>query len=109
MIFCGFFWMLKRDGKTVVGYGAGQGQHASELLRDHPDLLAWTDRTYKHGRYVPGVHIPIHEPDRIHEAKPDYVLILPWNLRTEIVEQLSYIREWGGRCVVPIPALEVID
>lgn len=107
-----FLLDAKRDGKTVVGYGApGKGSTLLNCCGIRPDLLAWTvDRnTYKHGRYVPGVHIPIHEPDRIHEAKPDYVLILPWNLRTEIVEQLSYIREWGGRCVVPIPTLEVID
>ena len=63
---------------------------------------------HKHGRFTPGTHIPIHPPEMLTERKPDYVLILPWNLRTEIVEQNAYIREWGGKFVVPIPEVEVI-
>ncbi len=58
---------------------------------------------YKQGRFLPGTHIPIYHPDRIRETKPDYVVILPWNLKDEIMQQLQYIREWGGRFVVPIP------
>ena len=63
---------------------------------------------YKHGRYTPGTHIPIHPPERIRETRPDYVLILPWNLKDEIVAQLSYVREWGAKFVVPIPSVEVL-
>ena len=62
---------------------------------------------YKHGRYTPGTHIPIFPPERIRETRPDYVLILPWNLKDEITEQLAYVREWGGRFVVPIPSVDV--
>jgi C-methyltransferase C-terminal domain len=63
----------------------------------------------KQGRYTPGTHIPILDPARIRETKPDYVLLLPWNLAEEITGQLRYIREWGGRCVVPIPSVRVLD
>ena len=62
----------------------------------------------KHGRFLPGTHIPIHPPERIAETKPDYVLILPWNLKREIAAQLEYVRDWGGRLVVPIPEPEVL-
>ena len=58
---------------------------------------------YKQGRYLPGTRIPIHHPDRIRETRPDYVVILPWNLKDEIMAQLAYIREWGGKFVVPVP------
>ena len=63
---------------------------------------------HKHGRFTPGTHIPIHPPERIAEDRPDYVLILPWNLRDEISAQLAGVRAWGGRLVVPIPELEVL-
>jgi hypothetical protein len=62
---------------------------------------------HKHGKFTPGTHIPILHPDRLREARPDYVLILPWNLRNEIMSQLAFIREWGGRFVVPIPEVTV--
>ncbi len=62
---------------------------------------------YKHGRFLPGTHIPVYPPEALDAAKPDLVLILPWNLRDEISSQLSHIREWGGRFVVPIPSVEV--
>lgn len=100
-----------RDGKTVVGYGApGKGNTLLNYCGIRPDLLAWTvDRNpYKHGRFTPGTRIPIHEPERIEAERPDYVLIMPWNLRDEIVEQLAGVRAWGGRLVVAIPELEVI-
>ena len=73
------------------------------------DLLAFTvDRNpFKHGRFLPGTHIPIHPAEKLAEERPDYILILPWNLRAEITEQLEYTREWGARLVVPLPALEV--
>ncbi|GAA3246897.1 class I SAM-dependent methyltransferase [Nonomuraea helvata] len=98
-------------GKTVVGYGApGKGNTLLNHCGIRPDLLAYTvDRNpYKHGRFTPGSRIPIHAPERIAEDRPDYVLVLPWNLRDELVEQLSYVREWGGRLVFPIPGLEVV-
>jgi len=103
---------VKRDGARVVGYGApGKGNTLLNYCGIGTDFLDYTvDRNpYKHGRYTPGTRIPIHEPARIAETKPDYVLILPWNLKDEIVAQLDYIREWGGTCVVPIPEATVLD
>jgi SAM-dependent methyltransferase len=100
----------RRAGASVVGYGApGKGNTLLNYCGIRTDFLQYTvDRNpYKHGRFLPGTHIPIHAPERIAETRPDYVLILPWNLRAEISEQLAYIREWGGRFVVPIPYLEV--
>ncbi len=101
----------KRAGKQVAGYGApGKGNTLLNYCGIRTDFLDYTvDRNpYKHGRYLPGTHIPIYPPERIAETRPDYVLILPWNLRREIVAQLDYIREWGGRFVVPIPDVQVI-
>jgi SAM-dependent methyltransferase len=96
----------KRAGKSVVGYGApGKGNTLLNYCGIRTDLLAYTvDRNaYKQGRFLPGTHIPIHHPDRIRETRPDVVLILPWNLKDEIVRQLSFIADWGGRFAVPIP------
>jgi hypothetical protein len=101
----------KNQGKKVVGYGApGKGNTLLNYCGIRPDLLAYTvDRNpYKHGRFTPGTRIPVLAPEQIAADRPDYVLVLPWNLRTELTEQLSYIREWGGRLVFPIPTLEVI-
>ncbi|MCE7005485.1 class I SAM-dependent methyltransferase [Kibdelosporangium philippinense] len=98
-------------GKTVVGYGApGKGNTLLNHCGVRPDILKYTvDRNpYKHGKFTPGTRIPIHAPERIAEDKPDYVLVLPWNLRTELTEQLSYVGEWGGRLVFPIPTLEEV-
>ena len=95
-----------RQGKAVAGYGApGKSATLLHYCGIGKDLIAYTvDRSpYKQGRFLPGSHIPIYHPDRIRETKPDYVVILPWNLKDEIVEQLHYIREWGGKFVVPIP------
>ncbi|MEW9553864.1 class I SAM-dependent methyltransferase [Nonomuraea sp. NPDC050783] len=97
-------------GRTVVGYGApGKGNTLLNHCGVRGDLLAYTvDRNpYKHGRFTPGTRIPIRPPGQIAEDRPDYVLVLPWNLRAELTEQLSYVREWGGRLVFPIPSLEV--
>ncbi|MFI6816907.1 methyltransferase domain-containing protein [Nonomuraea sp. NPDC050328] len=99
------------EGRTVVGYGApGKGNTLLNHCGIRPDLLAYTvDRNpYKHGRFTPGTRIPILPPERIAEDRPDYVLVLPWNLREELSEQLSYVHEWGGRLVFPIPRLEVV-
>jgi SAM-dependent methyltransferase len=100
----------KRAGKRVAGYGApGKGNTLLNYCGIRTDFLDYTvDRNpYKHGRFLPGTHIPIHAPERLRETRPDYVLILPWNLKDEIMEQVSYIREWGGQFVVPIPDVKV--
>ncbi|MFK8053403.1 MAG: methyltransferase domain-containing protein [Woeseiaceae bacterium] len=100
----------KSNGKTVVGYGApGKGNTLLNYCGIREDFLDYTvDRNpYKQGTYTPGTHIPILDPEEIAKTKPDYVLILPWNLRDEISEQMAYIREWGGQFVVPIPTVEV--
>jgi hypothetical protein len=107
-----FLTIAAAQGKTVVGYGApGKGNTLLNHCGVRPDLLAYTvDRNpYKHGRFTPGTRIPILPPERIAEDRPDYVLVLPWNLRAELTEQLSYVGEWGGKLVFPIPSLEVVE
>ena len=101
----------RRAGKRVVGYGApGKGNTLLNYCGIRTDLLEFTvDRSvYKQGRFTPGTQIPIRHPDALREARPDYVLILPWNLRDEIVKQLDYVKEWGGRLLVPIPKVQVV-
>ena len=105
-----FLLTAVRQGKTVAGYGApGKSATLLNYCGIGKDLIEYTvDRSpHKQGRFLPGSHIPIYHPDRISETKPDYVIILPWNLKDEIIEQLQYIREWGGRFVVPIPQVAV--
>ena len=97
-------------GKKVAGYGApGKSATLLHYCGIGKDLIEYTvDRNpYKQGRFLPGTHIPIHHPDRIRETKPDYVVILPWNLKDEIMHQLDYIRDWGGCFVVPIPRVAI--
>lgn len=105
------FLIDARDqGREVVGYGApGKGNTLLNYCGIRSDLLTFTvDRNpHKQGLFLPGTQIPIFHPDRIREVRPDFVLILPWNLRDEIADQLIGIREWGGRFVVPIPGVEV--
>jgi C-methyltransferase C-terminal domain/Putative zinc binding domain/Methyltransferase domain len=99
-----------REGARVAGYGApGKGNTLLNHAGIRSDLLAFTvDRNpFKHGKYLPGTHIPIHPVEWLAGKRPDYVVILPWNLREEITVQLDYVREWGGRLVVPLPELEV--
>ncbi|WP_329103846.1 class I SAM-dependent methyltransferase [Micromonospora sp. NBC_01699] len=106
-----FLLTARAEGKRVVGYGApGKGNTLLNHCGIRSDLLAYTvDRSpHKQGRFLPGTHIPIHAPERLAVDRPDYVLVLPWNLRTEISTQLAYVREWGGRLVYPIPELEVV-
>jgi hypothetical protein len=101
----------KRAGKTVAGYGApAKGNTLLNYCGVRTDFLDYTvDRSpHKQGLFLPGVHIPIHAPARIFETKPDYVLILPWNIKDEIVGQMADVRAWGGRFVVPIPELKVL-
>lgn len=105
-----FLIQTKRAGKTVVGYGApGKGNTLLNYCGIRQDFLDYTvDRSpYKQGRYTPGTHIPILHPDRIRETKPDYLFLLPWNLKDEIISQMAYIREWGGQFVVPIPEVKI--
>ncbi|MFE6609460.1 class I SAM-dependent methyltransferase [Amycolatopsis sp. NPDC057786] len=100
------------EGKTVVGYGApGKGNTLLNHCGIRPDVLRYTvDRNpYKHGRFTPGTRIPILPPERIEADKPDYVLVLPWNLRKELTAQLSFVDEWGGKLVFPIPRLEIVE
>ena len=105
-----FLLKAGQQGKTVVGYGA-PGKSATLLHHCGigRDLIAYTvDRSpHKQGRFLPGSHIPIYHPDRIRETKPHYVVILPWNLKSEIIEQANFIREWGGQFVVPIPKVAI--
>ena len=105
-----FLLMAAREGKTVAGYGApGKSATLLHYCGVGKDLIQYTvDRSvHKQGRHLPGTHIPIHHPDYLREHKPDYILILPWNLKEEIMQQLQYVREWGGRFVVPIPRVAV--
>jgi hypothetical protein len=106
-----FLIECRREGKRVAGYGApGKGNTLLNYCGIRTDLLEFTvDRNpYKQGQFLPGTHIPIRHPEALEQVRPDYILILPWNLREEIVAQLSYTREWGARCVVPIPEVEVL-
>jgi hypothetical protein len=105
-----FLIQARAQGKQIVGYGApGKGNTLLNYCGIRSDFLDFTvDRNpYKQGMYLPGTHIPISHPDRIADAKPDYVLILPWNFKDEIIRQLAFIQEWGGQFVVPIPSVEV--
>ena len=107
-----FLIEARRQGRTVVGYGApGKGNTLLNYCGIRTDLLEFTvDRSpYKHGKFTPGTQIPIHDTSAIRAKRPDYVLILPWNLKDEIAAQLEYVKEWGGRLVVPIPRLEVLE
>jgi hypothetical protein len=106
-----FLIAAKREGQSIAGYGApGKGNTLLNYCGIRSDFVSYTvDRNpYKHFKFLPGTHIPIFPPERIRETRPDYVLILPWNLKDEIIAQLSYIREWGGQFIVPIPEVQVI-
>jgi 2-polyprenyl-3-methyl-5-hydroxy-6-metoxy-1,4-benzoquinol methylase len=107
----GFLLAAARDGKSVVGYGApGKGNTLLNHCGIRSDLMSYTvDRSpAKQGKYLPGTHIPIYPPEHLAETRPDFVLVLPWNLRTEISHQLEYVRSWGAKLVIPIPVLEVV-
>ncbi|HET9486133.1 MAG TPA: class I SAM-dependent methyltransferase, partial [Chryseosolibacter sp.] len=107
-----FLITAKRKGKSIVGYGApGKGNTLLNYCGIRRDFIDYTvDRNpHKQGNYLPGTLIPIHHPDRIQETRPDYVFILPWNLQDEIMDNLSFIGEWGGKFVVPIPELKVYE
>jgi hypothetical protein len=102
----------KRTGAKVCGYGApGKGNTLLNYCGIGTDFLDFTvDRNpYKHGRYTPGMHIPIHPVSAIEDTQPNYLLILPWNLREEIITQMRHVADWGCKFIVPIPKLEIID
>ena len=106
-----FLIAKRREGKRIVGYGApGKGNTLLNFCGIRTDLLEYTvDRNpYKQGMFLPGTHIPIRHPEVLEQDRPDYILILPWNLKEEIVQQLAYAREWGAKFVVPIPEVEVL-
>lgn len=103
---------LKEEGSSICGYGApGKGNTLLNYCGIGPDFLDFTvDRNpYKHGRLTPGMRIPILPVEAIEAARPDYVLILPWNLRDEIVRQMRHVGDWGGRFIVPIPRAQIVD
>jgi hypothetical protein len=107
-----FMIAARREGKRIAGYGAAaKGNTLLNYCGIRGDILDYVvDRSpHKQGRFLPGTHIPVCHPDKIRETRPDYLLILPWNLRDEIVGQMGHIREWGGRFVVPIPEVEVLS
>lgn len=106
-----FLLDAQEQGRSVVGYGApGKGNTLLNYCGIKPDLIAFTvDRNHhKHGRFLPGSRIPVLHPDEIAAVKPDYVLVLPWNLRTEITAQLEYVADWGGTLVYAIPELAFV-
>jgi C-methyltransferase./Methyltransferase domain./Hypothetical methyltransferase. len=103
---------LKKEGKTIVGYGApAKGNTLLNYCGIRTDFIDFTvDRSpHKQGHYLPGTRIPIFHPDKIKESRPDYLLILPWNLKEEIMGQMSHIRDWGGRFAVLIPEVKVYE
>jgi SAM-dependent methyltransferase len=107
-----FLIEAKDQGKLICGYGApGKGNTLLNYCGIGTDFLEFTvDRNpYKHGRFTPGMHIPIHEVEAIDALEPDYLLILPWNLKDEIIQQMRHIAAWGGKFIIPIPELAVID
>jgi len=105
-----FLISARQEGKRIVGYGApAKGNTLLNYCGIRTDLIDYTvDRSpHKQGYFLPGVHIPIYAPDRIRQTRPDYLLILPWNIREEVMQQMHFIREWGGKFVVPIPEVRV--
>jgi hypothetical protein len=103
---------VKRAAKSVVGYGApAKGNTLLNYCGIGRDFLDYTVDVSQHkqGHFLPGTHIPIYHPEMIRSTRPDYILVLPWNLRDEITAQLADIRQWGGRFVIPIPSPEVIE
>jgi hypothetical protein len=107
----GFLLKAAAQGRTVAGYGApGKGNTLLNHCGIRSDLLSYTvDRSpVKQGQFLPGTHIPIYAPERLAQTRPDYILVLPWNLRDEISKQLDYVASWGGKLVYPIPELDIV-
>jgi SAM-dependent methyltransferase len=109
--FLEFLIAAKRAGKTIAGYGAAaKGNTLLNYCGVRNDFLDYVvdKNPYKQNRFLPGVHIPITGPEKLTETKPDYVLILPWNIKDEVVQQMSHIKSWGGKFVVAIPHVTVL-
>ncbi|HSS48745.1 MAG TPA: class I SAM-dependent methyltransferase, partial [Thermoanaerobaculia bacterium] len=109
--FLRFLIQAKEEGRSIAGYGApAKGNTPLNYCGVRTDFLDFTvDRSpHKQGRFLPGTRVPIHGPDRLRETRPDYVLILPWNLKEEIMEQMADVRSWGGRFVVAIPEVKIL-
>lgn len=107
-----FLIKVKSEGKRVVGYGApAKGNTLLNYCGIRSDFLDYTvDRSpHKQGLFLPGTHIPIYAPERIANTKPDYLLILPWNIKEEIIDQMGFIRDWGGKFVIPIPSIKILS
>jgi len=103
---------FKKAGKSIVAYGApGKGNTLLNYCAIGTDFLDYAvDRNpYKQGKFTPGMHIPIYSPSKVSETRPDYLLILPWNLKDEIIRQMGQIREWGGKFIVPIPEATIYE
>ncbi len=103
---------LRGAGKRIVGYGVpGKGNTLLNYCGIRGDFLEYmVDRNpYKQGKYTPGTRIPIHAPEKIAATRPDYILVMPWNIRTEILDQLAFVRTWGAKFIVPLPAVEILD
>lgn len=103
---------IKEAGKSIAGYGApGKGNTLLNYCGIRTDFLDFTvDRNpYKHDKFLPGTRIPIYPTEKINETKPDYVMILPWNLKDEIIKQIAFIRDWGGKFIIPIPEPAVVE
>ncbi|MCL5038062.1 MAG: class I SAM-dependent methyltransferase [Chloroflexi bacterium] len=102
---------IKRSGKRIAGYGApAKGNTLLNYCGIRTDFIEYTvDRSpHKQGLFLPGTHIPIEAPEKIRETKPDFIFVLPWNIKDEIIEQMSHVREWGGKFIIPIPDVSVI-
>jgi hypothetical protein len=107
-----FMITIKNQNKSLVGYGApAKGNTLLNYCGIRADFLDYTvDRSpHKQGCFLPGTHIPIYHPDHVEETKPDFLVILPWNIKDEIMDQMDFIRTWGGRFVVLIPEVRVYE
>ena len=106
-----FLLAQKREGKKVVAYGAAaKGNTLLNYCGIKRDLIQFVvdASPHKQGKFLPGSHLPVVKEERIKELRPDYVIILPWNIKDEIVKQLKYIRDWGGRFVIPISEVTIL-
>jgi len=105
-----FLITVKRAGKTIAAYGApAKGNTLLNYCGVRLDFIDYTVdlSPYKQGHFLPGTHIPIYHPDKITETKPDYLLILPWNIKDEIMTNMAHIRQWGGKFVLPMPEVRI--
>jgi hypothetical protein len=105
-----FLIQAKEEGKSLVGYGAAaKGNTLLNYCGIRGDFIDYVvDRSpHKQGLFLPGTRLPINSPEMVRQTKPDYLFILPWNIKKEIMDQMAHIREWGGKFVVPIPAVEI--